>query len=126
MRFLSSDERKALGGSDYLELQYCRLPTGTAEITIVSPDAIRHGRDDSLFVQDESGFWTEYHAVFGEGLYANLRSGSMDIFGINYYAPERLGPILERLYAAKPAGYERLTGWLEKAKAYNGFYILGI
>lgn len=126
MRFLSSDERKALGGSTYIELQYCRLPAGTAEITIVSPDAIRHWRDNSLYVQDETDFWAEYHDVFAEGLYANLRSGFMDICGINYYAPGRLGPILERLCTARPTDYELLTGWLEKAKAYNGFYILGV
>ena len=126
MKFLSSDERKTVGGSNYIELQYCCLPAGTAKKRIVSPDAIRHWQDDSLYVRDESGFWAKYHAVFADGLYANLRSGPMDICGINYYAPERLGPILERLYAAKPAGYEPLAEWLEKAKANNGFYILGI
>lgn len=126
MRFLSSDERRTLGGSDYIELQYCCLPAGTSEEAIVSPDAIRHWRDDSLYVQDEFGFWTEYHAVFGESLYANLRNGPMDQYGVNYYAPGRLGPILERLYAARPTGYEMLAKWLEKAKKYNGFYILGI
>ena len=50
----------------------------------------------------------------------------MDIFGMNYYGPESINPVIEKIITAKPMEYEVLVEWLNKAKEYNGFYILGL
>lgn len=34
--------------------------------------------------------------------------------------------IIEKINSEKPVGYEILAEWLNIAKNYNGFYILGI
>lgn len=47
-------------------------------------------------------------------------------YGINYYAPFFTDSIIARLHEKKPADYGILAEWLDKAKIYNGFYILGI
>ena len=58
----------------------------------------------------------EYHHIFD----------ALDIFGMNYFGPELINPVIERLIKVKPKDYEILTNWLNKAKEYNGFYILGL
>ena len=55
-----------------------------------------------------------------------MNKGVVDIFGINYYAPNLLDSIIERLNNDKPTDYSTLKEWLIKSKEYNGVYILGI
>ena len=54
------------------------------------------------------------------------KSGIVDVYGINYYAPELTDSILEKLRKEIPVDYEVLSGWIEETKTYNGFYILGL
>lgn len=52
------------------------------------------------------------------GTYNNLNSGTVDIYGINYYAPPL---IIEKINKHKTT-----VEWLNESKKYNVFYILGI
>ncbi len=126
--FLSQKERKRLGGSCFVELQYCRLPVGTPVKKIVSAGAVEHWKDDSLYVygEDQNDFFEAYSRVLTDGLYSDLQTGTVDLCGINYYPPESTDGLIKRLLSDKPTGYERLVDWLGKAGACNGFYILGV
>ena len=124
--FNSQEERRKYGGSAFIEMQFCKLPVGTKTKKIVAVRSINNWQNDSLYIHDVDVFYQEYSQVFNCGIYNNLKSGRIDIFGINYYAPSFIDSIIERLYDEKPVDYESLAGWLNKAKQYNGFYILGI
>lgn len=71
-------------------------------------------------------FFQEYSGIFDCGTYNNMKTGIVDLYGINYYAPSLTDSMIERLKKEKPTDYEVLVEWLGKSKAYNGFYILGI
>ena len=105
-------------------MQFCRLPLGTKKKTIVKD--VSYWKLDSLYIDDEETFYTNYGTIFNCGLYYNLKMGPVDIFGTNYYAPEQLDSIMEKILDKTPMNYETLMDWLNKAKAFNGFYILGI
>ena len=124
--FRSQAERRRQGGSCFVELQFCRMPPGTPVRRLVDVDSIRNWMDDSLYVDDETALYREYGRFFTGGVYNNLRRGPADLYGINYYEPAMIDPLMERLRREQPPEYETLLGWLERAKDYNGFYILGI
>ena len=126
--FLSQTERRKLGGSDFLEMQFCRIPFTMKIEKTVAVDNITHWMDDSLYVNgdDANLFLKEYGSIFDCGIYNNLESGVVDPFGINYYKPQFIETIFARILAAKPTDYEKLIEWLSTAKKYNGFYILGV
>ena len=124
--FRSQAERRRQGGSCFVELQFCRMPPGTPVRRLVDVDSIRNWMDDSLYVDDETVLYREYGRFFTGGVYNNLRRGPVDLYGINYYESAMIDPLMERLRREQPPEYERLLGWLERAKDYNGFYILGI
>lgn len=124
--FRSQAERRRQGGSCFVELQFCRMPPGTPVRRLVDVDSIRNWMDDSLYVDDETVLYREYGRFFTGGVYNNLRRGPADLYGINYYEPAMIDPLMERLRREQPPEYETLMGWLERAKDYNGFYILGI
>lgn len=124
--FRSQEERRRQGGSCFVELQFCRMPPGTPVRILVDVDSIRNWMDDSLYVDDETALYREYGRFFTGGVYNNLRRGPADLYGINYYEPAMIDPLMERLRREQPPEYETLLGWLERAKDYNGFYILGI
>lgn len=126
--FNSKEERRKNGGSDLLEIQFCKRKPETKIQKLVSLSSINHWQDDSLYVKfnDIEDFVKEYRDIFGCGLYSNLKTGLIDIHGINYYGQELVEPIMERILEEKTTDYETLIGWLYKAKYYNGFYILGI
>lgn len=85
-------------------------------------------QNDSLYIyiDDDNAFYQEYSRIFDCGTYNNLKTGTVDLCGINYYAPSLTDSIIDRLFKEKPADYEVLMEWLIKSKMYNGFYILGI
>ena len=114
--FNSQEERRAYGGSAFIEFQFCKLPAKRKVNKRVALHSINHWQNDSLYVDDEGLFYKEYHCIFD----------SLDIFGMNYYGPDLIKPIIEKLITVKPIDYEVLIEWLDKAKEYNGFYILGI
>lgn len=129
-KFNSDKERRSFGGSCFLELQYCRFPHDTGIDKIISVDSVRHWKLDSLYVyeDDESFefFINEYIGIFSSGIYCNGESGPLDTYGINYYSPEQLSVIIQKLTDKKPAEYEILLDWLDSSTEYNGIYILGI
>lgn len=126
--FASQDERRKFGGSDFIEIQFCRLPHSTKIETIVSGDSLNYWHDDSLYVcgDDVNEFYNEYKCIFDCGVYNNLEIGAVDTYGINYYCPDFIELIITKLMNCKPTDYEILIEWLNKAKEFNGFYILGI
>ena len=126
LKFNSQEERKEYGGSMFVELQYCTLPNSTPIEKIVDVDSIENWKNDSLYVHNENEFYQEYSKIFTDGVYCNGESGVVDIYGINYYSKEQTNTIIERLESLQPKDYECLIEWLQKAKEYNGFYILGI
>ena len=124
--FSSQEERRNFGGSAFIEIQFCKMPYGTESKKLVAVNSINHWQNDSLYIDDENTFYQEYSNIFNCGIYSNLKSGTVDIFGINYYAPSLVDSIIATLQKDKPSDYQRLIGWLNKAKEYNGFYVLGI
>ena len=121
-----NSRKRENGGSALVEMQWCTLPAGTDIRKIVAVDSITNWRKDSLYIDDEDTFYREYSRIFNCGIYSNLKSGVVDVCGINYYAPSFIDPIMEKMLREKPVDYELPLEWLDKAKAYNGFYILGI
>ena len=111
----------------YVELQFCNLPLGTGLENIVDPGNISNRSRTSLYVLDEDLFFNEYKDVFDCGIRNNLRCGTVDLCGINYYEPCRFPYLLKKINAQKPLDFLILLSWLEKAeKKHNGFYILGL
>ena len=126
--FATGEERRKFGGSEFIEIQFCRLPQNTEIKNIVSVSGISHWQNDSLYVHDDDQnlFLKEYKRIFDCGIYNNSETGTVDPFGINYYRPEQIGGMIGKLSEIKPEDWERLAEWLNSAKKYNGFYILGI
>lgn len=124
--FKSQEERRKFGGSAFIEIQFCKLPSETTTRNLVAVNSINHWQNDSLYIDDENLFYQEYSKIFNSGIYNNMKSGAVDIYGINYYAPSLVDSIIAKLQKGKPVDYEILIEWLTKSKAYNGFYILGI
>lgn len=126
--FNNQDERRAFGGSDFLELQFCKMKKGTNIKSIVLTRNIVDWCNDSLYVSgdDTDVFYKQYKDVFKKGIYNNLKSGDIDFFGINYYSPELVEEMIKTIEANKPEDYTIILAWLNKAKDFNGVYILGV
>lgn len=124
--FSLQEERRAFGGSCFLELQCCRLPSGTSVLEIVSNDDIRHWQNDSLYIPDENAFFDAYSGIFTGGVYHNLQTGVVDVCGLNYYDPELTKTVRRRISEEKPPDYERLLVWLKQTETSNGFYLFGL
>ncbi len=109
-------------------MQFCKLPPKTPIKKIVTIKNIDDWKNDSLFiyVDDLDDFYIDYKDVFDCGTYNNLKSGTVDIYGINYYSNTLTSYIIEKILRIKPEDYETLIEWLKKSMDYNGFYILGI
>ena len=50
--FNSQEERRDYGGSAFVEIQFCKLPSGTATDRLVAVDSINNWQDDSLYIDD--------------------------------------------------------------------------
>ena len=124
--FLSQSERRDFGGSAFIEIKFCKLPVRSSITSIVDVSSIKNWQNDSLYVSDENAFYQEYGHIFDCGTYNDLETGPVDLYGINYYPASLTDTIIERIRDAKPTEYAVLIDWLERAKTYNGFYILGI
>ena len=124
--FNTQDERRAFGGSDFLELQFCQHKSGTSIKRIVNK--IENWRNDSLYISgdDMDTFYSCYKDVFKNGTYNNLKSGDIDFFGINYYSSEKVDEMIKTIEEKKPKDYIIVLEWLNKAKEFNGIYILGV
>lgn len=126
LTFHSQEERREYGGSAFIEMQFCKLPVETGIKDIVAVRNINNWQNDSLYIYDDNVFYKEYSPIFNGGIYNNLKSGIVDVYGINYYAPVLIDSIFEKLHRKKPVDYEVVSDWIEKAQKYNGFYILGL
>ena len=126
--FKSQEERRKFGGSAFIEIQFCNMPFQATMKELVAVNSIQDWKDDSLYIyiEDDNLFFQEYSGILDCGTYNNMKTGIVDLYGINYYAPSLTDSIIERLNKEKPKDYEILVEWLRKSKAYNGFYILGI
>lgn len=124
--FNSQTERKNFGGTQFIEIQYCKLEKGTSIKKIVNK--IDYWKEDSLYIHidDFDDFISNYGKIFNSGTYSNLETGLIDETGINYYSPEQTKEIIKIIEMQKPLDYQVLIYWLNKAQEYNGFYFLGI
>lgn len=121
--FNSQDERRSLGGSSFIELQFCKFPLKTKIELLI--EKINFWENDSLYISVYETFYDEYKYIFNCGIYSNLEIGYMDLHGINYYSPSETDRIIDKILKYKPLDYETLIKWLESSKEYNGFYVLG-
>ena len=126
--FAAQAQRQDWGSGDCIELQFCRLPASFSIEKIVAVSNIEHWRPDSLYVHgdDLEFFIKEYGQIFTGGTYNNLKTGPCDLCGINYYPPEAVKRMTGEIDNKRPAGYDALLVWLQKAVQYNGIYILGL
>lgn len=124
--FDSQEQRREFGGSAFIEIQFCKLPCNAEIKDVVAVRNINHWQNDSLYINDEGIFYSQYCNIFDCGTYNDLKKGVIDIYGINYYAPAQIHSIIDKVRETKPMDYETLLEWLINAKKYNGFYILGI
>lgn len=126
--FKTQEERKRYGGSAFLEIQFCDMPPRTSVKRLVDARHVRNWKDDSLYIclDDAEAFGQAYSRIFDCGTYNNGKTGTVDLCGINYYAPALIDTIIERLNKEKPQDHEVLKAWLIRAKAHNGFNILGL
>ncbi len=77
-------------------------------------------------MDDIENFYSNYKDIFIDGTYNNLKKGEVDLYGINYYSPQQLIEIIDRIEKLKPQDYKIILKWLKQGLNYNGFYILGI
>ena len=126
--FKNEEDRREFGGTAFIEIQYCKLKQNTQIKKIVSLRAIDYWQDDSLYVyvDDINAFFNNYKDILNGGIYGNLKSGEVDLYGVNYYSPQQLTEIIDKIEKQKPLGYEAFLEWLKRGINYNGFYILGI
>lgn len=127
-KFYTNDEIMNLKHSTFLELQYCRLKKGSSIRKIVSVNNIEHIKNDSLYVlsSDIALFQKNYEQIFNCGIYNNLKSGYVDIFGINYYKKDIISQLIIEIKKNQLPDFETISNWLESSLKYNGIYILGI
>lgn len=125
-KFKNQEERKNFGGSAFIEIQYCTLPESTDIKVITSVESIKNWQNNSLYVNDENKFFEEYCSILNKGYYNNLKQGTVDIYGINYYTKTETENIKKMLEENKPEDYDVFLQWLENVSNYNGFYVLGI
>lgn len=125
-KFNNQRERRSFGGSFFIEIQYCTLPESTDIKVITSVESIKNWQNNSLYVNDENKFFEEYCSILNKGYYNNLKQGTIDIYGINYYTKEETKNIKKKLKENKPEDSEAILNWLEDAEKFNGFYVLGI
>lgn len=126
--FPSQEERRAFGGGDFVEFQYCRLKPGTSMEELLSLEWLDHWEDDSLYVRgdDWGAFYAAYGALITGGTYQNLECGPLDWCGVNYFTPEQRDEFMTRMEAERPPEYETLLEWFRRGPRSSGFYVLGL
>ena len=112
----------------FVELQYCKMRRGKKLKKLVSIRSIKSNQEDSLYISSDDmyEFFDCYSGIIKNGVYNNMRSGYIDLYGINYYSPDQTQDIISRLEQEKPKDYSDLLEWLKRGISYNGFYILGV
>lgn len=127
--FNSQTQRRKFGRSDFIELAYCKLKEGTPIKEIVSNDVVTplNWSNSSLYIygDDWNDFCASYSEIITDGIYSNLKTGYLDLCGVNYFSREQTAFIIKRIQEEKPRDYQPLLKWLEDGIQYNGFYVLG-
>lgn len=82
--FLTDTERKRLGGTCFIEFQYCRLPAGTPLPKLVSVRAIRSRKAGSLYVSgdDQNDFFEAYKDILTGWLKAAASGSGFYVLGV--------------------------------------------
>ena len=126
--FQNQNDRRNFGGSAFLEFQYCKMKFVSKIEDLVSVDNVEFWKDNSLYVyiDDIELFLEQYAKFFDGGTYNNLETGMVDMYGINYYFPNQVEEIIRGIEMKKPKEYGVILEWLNRAKDYDGIYILGI
>jgi hypothetical protein len=111
LKFDTQENRRKYGGSCFIELQFCKLPSGTKIKHIL--ESLDHWKDDSLYVYDDkqSEFYIKYKDVIGFGIHPNMSEGYFDTWGVTYYGLNRIRDIKERLKEHKPEENEVLLSY---------------
>ncbi len=124
IEFKNNEERIRYGGSAFIEFQFCKLKEKTRLRKIVNK--VNHWQEDSLYVPVDNmdSLIGLYNNVFNCGIYNNLKSGPIDMFGVNYYKKAQIVDMIEKLIEID--NNEVLINWLRESLKYNGFYILVI
>ena len=125
-KFNNQEERRSFGGSCFIEIAYCNMPLNTDVKEIMKLENIEFRSNNSIYIYDENKFYDEYSKILNKGFYNNLKQGTVDIYGVNYYTKLETENILNKLKENKPEDYETFLNWLEKESGFNGFYVLGI
>ena len=97
-----------------LELAYCKLSNKSDIKTIVSISNIPFSQPDSLYVDFAfiEDFINQYDDIFTGGTYNNLKSGPVDVCGLNYYNPDLTNQIINKIKEQKPQKFEVVLNWL--------------
>ena len=127
--FKNQDERRAFGGTAFMELQYCKLKQTARIRKILSWRSISNWQNDSLYVHvdDMHCFFSNYADIFGDAVLSNVKGAKgMDPYGVNYFSPAQLTEIICKIEEQQPLEYAVILQWLKQGIDYNGIYILGI
>ena len=121
--FSSQEERRAFGGSYFIELQKAAPHLKVGEI-----HPMQFWKNDSLYIygDDDNAFFDAYHKIFINGIYANGQTGVMDVCGINYYSGEETARIVKELKQRHLPDQDTLIHWLETPSTEYGLWILGL
>ena len=126
MKFITYKEKQSsYGNVTLIEFSFCKWKESEKIKKIVNKIFSR--QEDSLyFAGDVKEFLETYGEVFNCGIYNNLQTGIVDVFGINYYKKNCINDCMQKIKNNRLQGYEIVISWLEQALQYNGFYIVGI
>lgn len=115
--FKTKDERNNIGGTAFVEIQYCKYKASSQELGNPNSKLYEHWKDTSLYIyiDDDEKFLNEYGKIFEH----------LDIYGFNYYSKEEITKIIKNIKEIHPLDYEIFIDWIEKEDS-NGIFILGI
>jgi hypothetical protein len=121
--FLPASKKKK-GSSAYYELSFCKKNLPIEELT---KNGYTYWSEDSLlfYIDDDARFFEHYMKYF-EKPHTPDGSGRFFYAGINYYTAEETEKMLSRIKKDAPPYSAPLIEWLTEARAYNGFFFLGI
>lgn len=123
----SYKEKSIYMSTAFIELQFCKISDASKTKKKVAKRDIKHCASDSLFIHhtDLDKFVDGYGVIFTGGIYANQITGSLDLFGVNYFSKDQINGFINRIIESKPVDFEIMIQWLNEALKFNGIYILG-
>ena len=121
--FLPASKKKK-ASSAYYELSFCKKNLPIEELT---KNGYTYWSEDSLlfYIDDDARFFEHYMKYF-EKPHTPDGSGRFFYAGVNYYTAEETEKMLSRIKKDAPPYSAPLIAWLTEARAYNGFFFLGI